>query len=31
VQQKYATRIAVVPVQAEEPVGILALRKLAKT
>jgi arsenite-transporting ATPase len=31
VQQKYARRIAVVPVQAEEPVGIVALRKLAQT
>jgi arsenite-transporting ATPase len=29
VQNKYAKRIAVVPVQAEEPVGITALRKLA--
>jgi arsenite-transporting ATPase len=28
VQQKYAQRIAVVPVQAEEPVGVVALRKL---
>jgi arsenite-transporting ATPase len=28
VQQKYAQRIAVVPVQQEEPVGIAALRKL---
>ncbi len=30
VQQQYAQRIAVVPVQADEPVGIVALRKLAK-
>jgi arsenite-transporting ATPase len=30
VQQKYAKRIAVVPVQAEEPVGIVALQKLAQ-
>jgi arsenite-transporting ATPase len=30
VQQKYARRIAVVPVQAEEPVGIVALHKLAR-
>jgi arsenite-transporting ATPase len=29
VQNKYAKRLAVVPVQAEEPVGITALRKLA--
>jgi arsenite-transporting ATPase len=28
VQQHYATRVAVVPVQAEEPVGIAALRAL---
>ncbi len=30
VQQKYARRIAVVPVQAEEPVGIVALQNLAR-
>lgn len=30
VQQRYAKRIAVVPVQAEEPVGIDALRKLTR-
>jgi arsenite-transporting ATPase len=30
VQQRYAQRIAVVPVQAEEPVGVAALRKLSK-
>jgi arsenite-transporting ATPase len=30
VQQQYSKRIAVVPVQAEEPVGIAALRALAK-
>jgi len=30
VQQKYARRIAVVPVQAEEPVGIVALQNLVK-
>jgi arsenite-transporting ATPase len=30
VQQRYAKRIAVVPVQAEEPVGINALRALAE-
>jgi arsenite-transporting ATPase len=31
VQQEYASRIAVVPVQTEEPVGIDALRTLAET
>ncbi|MDD4910723.1 MAG: arsenical pump-driving ATPase [Sideroxydans sp.] len=31
VQQEYASRIAVVPVQANEPVGIEALRVLAET
>jgi arsenite-transporting ATPase len=31
VQQEYANRIAVVPVQAEEPVGIDALRALAES
>ncbi len=31
VQQKFAERIAVVPVQAEEPVGISTLRTLAQT
>jgi len=31
VQQEYASRIAVVPVQMEEPVGIDALRTLAET
>jgi arsenite-transporting ATPase len=31
VQQEYANRIAVVPVQAEEPVGIEALRALAES
>ncbi len=31
VQQEYATRIAVVPVQTEEPVGIDALRALAES
>ena len=31
VQQKFAERIAVVPVQAEEPVGISALRTLTQT
>jgi hypothetical protein len=30
VQQQYAQRIAVVPVQAEEPVGIAALRVLTE-
>lgn len=30
VQQEYASRIAVVPVQTEEPVGIEALRKLTE-
>jgi hypothetical protein len=28
--QQYSTRIAVVPVQVEEPVGIAALRTLIK-
>jgi arsenite-transporting ATPase len=31
VQQEYASRIAVVPVQAEEPVGVEALRALAES
>jgi arsenite-transporting ATPase len=30
VQQQYAQRIAVVPVQAEEPVGVAALRELTR-